>query len=484
MNPSLASLICFCGIGGLFYLNRGKTVRTSNALWLPTIYLWLIGSRSASVWLGISPPAGANVQLEGSPFDAAVFGLLLLGAMLVLVRRGRRVVPFLARNWLILAYFLYCLISVAWSFHPDVAFKRWIKAISDPAMCLVILTDSQPIEALKRLISRVGFILFPTSLLLIKYYPLLGRGYGPGGEPSNTGVTTNKNMLGVMLFVILLFTFWRVITLLKQKPHPSRKRHLWAQGVLLAFGVVLLEMAHSATSIACFILGAGLILASGLRSIRRRPAMVHMLCLSIFLAGGLTLLLGGSSDVAHALGRQSNLSGRTDIWAALIPAAGNPIVGTGFESFWISPNVASFARTLKAEGWWHPEGLNEAHNGYIEIYLNLGLIGVGLIAAILINGYRRAVAGFWRSPSVSGLMLAYIVCSAFYSITEAGFRSLSLMWIFLLLATISASGIPAGIVGDKRIRPLRLGSVLLRRAGRPSASSQKTTARTVQRKWA
>ena len=484
MNPSLASLICFCGIGGLFYLDRDRTVRISSALWLPTIYLWILGSRAASVWLGISSPAGVNIQLSGSPLDAAIFGLLLLGAILVLVRRGKRVVPFLTRNWLILAYFLYCLISVAWSFHPDVAFKRWIKAIGDPAMCLVILTDRQPVEALKRLISRVGFVLFPTSLLLIKYYPRLGRGYGPGGEPSNTGVTTDKNMLGVMLFVVSLFTLWHVITLLKGKPHPSRKRHLWAQGVLLAFGVVLLEMAHSATSIACFILGAGLIFASGLRSIRGRPAMVHVLCLSIFFTGGLTLLLGGSADVAHALGRQSNLSGRTDIWAALIPAAGNPIVGTGFESFWISPNVVGFAHTLKAEGWWHPEGLNEAHDGYLEVYLNLGLIGVGLIAAILINAYRRAAAGFQRNPSISGLMLAYIVCSAFYCITEAGFRSLSLMWIFLLLATISANGIPAGIFGDKRKQTLRLGSIVLRRAGRLSAGSQKEMSRTAQRKRA
>jgi O-antigen ligase len=385
---------------------------------------------------------------------------------------------------MILAYFLYCLISVAWSFHPDVAFKRWIKAIGDPAMCLVILTDPQPIEALKRLISRVGFILLPTSLLLIKYYPFLGRGYGPGGEPSNTGVTTDKNMLGVMLFVVSLFTLWHVISLLKEKPHPSRKRHLWAQGVLLAFGLVLLEMAHSATSIACFILGAGLILASGLRSIRGRPAMVHVLCLSIFLAGGLTLLLGGSGDVAHALGRQSNLSGRTDIWAALIPAAGNPIVGTGFESFWISPNVVGFAQTLKAEGWWHPEGLNEAHDGYLEIYLNLGLIGVGMIGAILINGYKRAIAGFRRSPSISGLMLAYIICSAFYCITEAGFRSLALMWVFLLLAIIGASGISAGIFGDKRTRPLRPGNVVLRRAGRSPAGSQIATARSALRRWA
>ncbi len=34
---------------------------------------------------------------------------------------------------------------------------------------------------------------------------------------------------------------------------------------------------------------------------------------------------------------------------------------------------------------------NEAHNGYIEVYLNLGWLGLGLIALILGQGYRRAV---------------------------------------------------------------------------------------------
>jgi hypothetical protein len=58
---------------------------------------------------------------------------------------------------------------------------------------------------------------------------------------------------------------------------------------------------------------------------------------------GLIFLFGGESNVTSALGRKSNLSGRTDIWAASIAAAGNPIIGTGFESFW-NVNVDKVAR--------------------------------------------------------------------------------------------------------------------------------------------
>jgi len=208
-------------------------------------------------------------------------------------------------------------------------------------------------------------------------------------------------------------------------------------------------MANSQTSLACFILGCGLIFVTALRTTQGRPAIVHVVCLLVLLTGGLTLLFGGGADVASAMGRESNLSGRTDIWAALVKASPNAIVGAGFESFWISPNVLKFQHTLEAGGWWHPEGLNEAHDGYLEVYLNLGLVGVGLISWILIRGYRRAVEAFRRNPSLGGLMLAYIIPSALYSSTEAGFRMVYLMWIFLLLAIISATGIATGIFGSE-----------------------------------
>ena len=60
------------------------------------------------------------------------------------------------------------------------------------------------------------------------------------------------------------------------------------------------------------------------------------------------MLFGGGSDVVHALGRKSNLTGRTDIWAAVIAAGPNPSFGAGFESFWISPLCKIiFARILR-----------------------------------------------------------------------------------------------------------------------------------------
>ena len=80
--------------------------------------------------------------------------------------------------------------------------------------------------------------------------------------------------------------------------------------------------------------------------------------------------------------------------------------------------------------------VNEAHDGYLEVYLNLGWVGVGLISFVLISGYQRAVAAFSRDPAVGSLMLAYVATAAVYSVTEAGFRMLDPIWIFLLFAVV------------------------------------------------
>jgi len=181
-------------------------------------------------------------------------------------------------------------------------------------------------------------------------------------------------------------------------------------------------------------------LTTRLRFMRRKPAAVHVLVVTLAVTAGLLMLLGGGASAAKALGRNPTLTGRTDIWAAVIPMAPNPLVGAGFESFWLSPHVHQRL-------WELIPGLplNEAHNGYIEVYLELGWVGLGLIGLIFMSGYRRSVMAFRRAPEIGGLMIAYILTAMVYSVTEAGFRMLDPIWIFFLLAVIEASSIAAGV---------------------------------------
>ncbi len=431
MIPSLALCAYVAGIAVLFYLDRDSTDRPSKAVWLPVFWLLIDGSRPVSAWLGMSPEVGAAGQLpETSLLDQSIAAVLMFLAIVVISRRRKQLMALLRMSWPIVLYFSFALLSLLWSDYPAWGFKRWVRAVGELVMVLVVVTDAHPANALRRLFSRLGFVLLPASVLLIKYFPSIGRGYDQWGYGMNVGVTNNKNMLGVSTFVLALGAVWQVLRLYRDRKQPHWGRHMLAQCVLLYFGVDLLFMAHSATSGACFAFGAGLMLVATMPRIRRNPGMVHALVLAVLLAGSLTWMLGGADVAVHALGRKSDFTGRTEIWSVLIPMAPDPLLGAGFETFWIGPRVAQLDKIF---GY-----INESHNGYIEVYLNLGLVGVCLIALILIHGYRAAVAAFRRDPLLGCLPVAFVFSAAFYSVTEAGFRMLVPIWFFLLLAIVAA----------------------------------------------
>ena len=454
MGTQLVFLICIVGIAGLFYLDRDRSVRNSIGTWLPVAWFLIVGSRPVSLWFGGGrAPAGNALAatLDGDSTDAAIFGVLIVAGIIVLCSRGKRTTALLKASSPVLVYYLYCLLSTAWSPFPGPSFKRWIKCVGDLVMVLIIVTDGHPMVALRRLYSRVGFVLLPFSLVLIKCTNL-GVQYDELG-PHYIGVTTSKNPFGMMLYVLSIGAVWNVRALLLDKRGPNRARHLIAQGTLLGFGILLLQMAHSATCLFCFVLGSGLMIASGLRGIKNRPGRLHILCIGILLLGAVGLMFGGGT-VTGAMGKTADLSGRTEIWAAAIASADSPLFGTGFESFWNknSQKVVSILSNYSGIS-----NLNSAHNGYLQIYLDLGWVGLSLLSFIIIGGYFRAVRVFRQNSEFGSLALTLIVTCAFYNITEAGFRIMTLSWISLLLAVIGSTGVSLGMVGAERknIRALR-----------------------------
>src|SRR6185295_360779 len=104
-----------------------------------------------------------------------------------------------------------------------------------------------------------------------------------------------------------------------------------------------------------------------------------------------------------------------------------PWVGTGFETFWLGPRAEFFWTKY----YFHP---NQAHNGYIETYINLGWIGVGLLALMIVSGYRNIAAVFRRNTGDGTIRLAFFAIALIYSMTEAAFKVMHPVWILFLLA--------------------------------------------------
>ena len=428
MNQKTATIAYIAAIIGLFWLDRDAKTRISKALWIPVIWLLIVGSRPVSMWFQSGPTISQTEQYtEGSPIDATVFGILILAGAIVLSLRARQLVILLRANVPLLLFFSYCAISVVWSDYSFVSCKRLIKAIGDVVMILIILTDRNPSAATKRFFSRAAFVLLPLSVLFIKYYPDLGRSYNPWTWiPMYCGVTTFKNLLGMTCLVCGLGSLWSFAGAYRERTMPNRIRHIVAHGIIILITIWLLLTANSMTSLSSFAMAGTLIVLTSQRRSEARIRITHILvggCLAVSLCG----LFVNPQTMLSALGRDSTLTGRTAIWHAVLSLHTNALIGTGFESFWMGSRMEQVWQMTE-------NGIQEAHNGYLEIYLNLGLVGVVLLANVIIFGYRNALAVFRSDPHAGRVRLAFFTAGTIYSLSEAGFRMMSPIWIAFLLA--------------------------------------------------
>jgi exopolysaccharide production protein ExoQ len=428
--PQIATLACLTIIAVLFRLDRDRAARTSWALWLPVIWLAIAGSRNLSVWMQFSGPSDyADQYMEGSPIDRNVLALLLGLGLVTLARRRRRVHRLLALNLPVIAYFAYCFVSIIWSDFPLIAFKRWFRAIGDLTMVLVVLTDANGIAAVKRVFTRIAFVFFPVSILFIRYYPDLGRAYGQDGSLYWTGVASGKNGLGMICLIFGLAMIWRWLVEYRADRGASRRRRLAALSVVIVMALWLLWIADSKTSLACLVLVTGLVAVTILVPFGQKPAVLHTMVWTVVAVCFSVLFLGIGSSALTTLGRDASLTGRTDVWNLVLRFAENPMMGAGYESFWLGPRLEQI---IRING-----GINQAHNGYIEVYLNLGFAGLAILGTIILTGYRKIVAGFRKDPQISMLRIAYFVIAIVYNFTEGAFKMMAPVWIAFLLATMA-----------------------------------------------
>jgi len=193
----------------------------------------------------------------------------------------------------------------------------------------------------------------------------------------------------------------------------------------------LLNQCNSTTSITGLISAGGVMLLASRPS--RKPALVHLLVLVVLGSAVTAVFFDSGGGMVQTLGKDPTLTGRKDAWKLLLSWPMNPWVGQGFESFWLGDRVWQIRQALGG----FP--INEAHNGYIEVFLNLGWAGICFVALLLVSGYKRVISGIHRNPEKGSLFLGLFLCTLFYSFTEAAFRTLTVTWIFLLLVITAAS---------------------------------------------
>jgi O-antigen ligase len=138
--------------------------------------------------------------------------------------------------------------------------------------------------------------------------------------------------------------------------------------------------------------------------------------------------------IAGALGRDVTLTGRTIIWEMALESGSNPIIGSGFQSYWLS------GKGQEIIDWGHT---NYVHNGYLDVYLNAGWIGVLLLAGMLYAAGRNTTSHF-----SGGSILGYLLMSLFwifllYNYTEIAFSRANVFGFIVALMVAYGPFVPS-----------------------------------------
>ena len=431
-----------------------KFIATRLEVLLSLAFLWIT---AGIFWPPLSYfKIGETVRLDAAdPTNTMAYALF--GAFLVLVAIVRRaeMLRGLRSAWPVFGLVARAYLSAVWSAAPDLVLRRatTLAITTLFAVYLVLRFDlDRLIATLLKLnaIAVVGsFAVAAVAHQLVLHgsidYPTAWR-----------GVYTSKNTLGGMSavgIVLAVYALWR--------GYGSR---LIAAAVIPG-NVALLYLSQSATPLMLLLVTAYVAIAAS--AFRKRNAAGFAMGFIMVLVGmlGIALIVIGWTEVLAALGRSATLTGRTRIWQMTLDnIAQRPWLGYGFGAFWRPAEVE--ARTMwQVLHWIVPH----AHNLWLEIGLELGI--VGMIGVTLVW-----IASFWRGirvltePAARHVVfcLAMLTSILVGNITEYEFlRAGSSDWVlFVILFTyLGREALAARVAAAARRRPVAapLGAIAVQR---------------------
>lgn len=407
------------------HMEQNKTSRHKPVLWEKIFVLIVIFFSTGAVLPLLQTVSGAvygpvqgNVAMQVLWAGIYAVALITLYLLLTRLRHAARIAGRDKLLWLLVGL---ALVSVFWSEAPAVTLRRGIALLGATAFGFYLAVRYTRREIVELLvwtfgliaILSMGFILLMPSLGVHSHYQFAAW----------RGVYVHKNTLGCMM--VLAAIVWLLYSI------DHFKENKW-NFIFFALAVVLLFQSQSVT--ATLILGALLVMVLIFRKARRRK----------FWGAGMLLLLGGGClawwlgdnllvIILDVLGRNETLSGRTELWQLIWDQIRQrPWLGYGYNAFWLGWQGPS-GEVWQVLNWTPPH----AHNGYLDIWLQLGLAGlVLLLISLLVNLIKAFTLARKKSDMVGLFPLLMLVFMMMHNISESTFMENFFFWILYVMTSI------------------------------------------------
>lgn len=426
MSPQFALIGFSIFIFLIIYIDKKRDNNFKFSGWLIAIWILYSGSKGLGIFLNIETTIEA-----GSPPDRYFQIILGLLAILILIKRNFSFTAAIKQNVLyffILSYFLF---SVLWAQNQTISFKRWGRELIAAIIALLLVSEEYPLKTLIIAFRKAIYAALPISILLIKYFPVYGREYGRwSGELMWTGIASQKNGLAMLCAISILFLLWSIFHDVKNWRQLNFKLPVLIDVLMFFLALYLLlgperTLGYSATSTLSLLVG--LIILVLLKTLSTRGSDIKnkvIITAIIIIVIGILLPFSGKIPLKTLPGlfnRSATLTGRTEIWRAIVPyAKKNILFGHGYGGFWNT--------SLRSEIASH------AHNGYLDTILELGLIGLSLFTFYIINLIKKTVRLLYERENTSSLFMALIFMILVRNIAESPLTEFTSYSMWLLLA--------------------------------------------------
>ena len=340
--------------------------------------------------------AGSSEESEVIRIQNA--GMYLLCAILMFPLIKHIGVEF-RRDILISALLLWMLCSCIWSNDASASITNGVRMVVDVALAVYLLKRYAVNDLLKILI-LLGSVAAASSLVLVLAFPQYGLQsrdllYAFGAWQ---GIFGQKNLCGSVMTLLLLPAFF--VQLDGRRGRAFRISYI---AVLL----VIIAMTRSAGSwvlCSCCLVFIGT-LRLLLRLNRKDAWTFGMVLLGVIVVA--VLAIASDPDLfLRIIGKDPGMDGRSVIWSSLLLSAEkHPFVGYGFRAFWQGLRGES-ANVILRLGW---TGMGYAENGVLELWLELGAVGVLLYALVFIRAAKDAVYCLRRNPLPSTMWYSSIL---------------------------------------------------------------------------
>lgn len=306
-----------------------------------------------------------------------------------------------------LPLFAWFLATAAVGIDPRLGLFRWALAVQLLllAACLVVSIGS-PGRFLRTLFTGLAVITVVNAGLY-----LVNPSLGVDERGGFAGIIGDKNIAGQFYSLALAVALYQGLSVAGAGQRVSA-------AMVAVLAAVFLVLTKSKTSIA---FGMGTIVVATAYYTLVAPHAVARLSarLGLAVAAGLALVLAGIGAVRFqdviGLVEDPTFSGRTTIWSASLRVIGErPWTGMGFGSFWQGPSgpenpLASHALLHESERWiTNARVINQSHNGFIDLALTTGLVGLALVlvAFAFVLGRLSSRIGELRIGPTRGALMA------------------------------------------------------------------------------